>query len=277
MVLGAALLLGSVELRERRAAAAQERRLDAVVDVSVRPEGGGTEYDPGTRRAQLQHRLLLSNDGPRDVTVTGAAVAGYALVQDEVRVPAGRSTPLLLERSVTCSPSAPPPELDTDTLVLQLTTAAGPRAVDVALDVPIAADESARACGLVPLDEAASVAVTGAARRGDLLELGLEVAVASARPVDLLGVEVGPGLHVELRQVGGGVVPLPLALPPASGPAATTSSYVLRIGATDCDAAIGGAGSPDLALLLRGEDGTQARVEALYELGYLMALLLDVC
>lgn len=277
LVLVAALLAGAAEVRERRAAAAQERRLDAVVDVSVQPEGGGTEYDAVTGRARLQHRLLLSNDGPRGVTVTGAAVAGYALVQDEVRVAAGRSAPLLLERSVTCSASAPPRASGTDTLALQLTTAAGPRAVDLDLDVPLSPDEAAHACGFVPLDEAASVAVTGATRPGDLLVLGLQITVTSARPVELLAVEVGPGLRSELASVGGRAVPLPLALPTASGPAAASSSHELRIAATDCDAAVAGAGFPDLTLRLRDEDGRQVQVKTLYELGYLMDLLLDVC
>ena len=262
-----------LQVREERAAAAQERRLQAVVDLVAQPEGVTSVYDPGTRTARLENRLLLVNNGPRDHVVEEGSVGGFRLVRAGVRVRAGESAPLVVGASVRCTGTRPA-EVPTGPLVLRLR---GDRTVRLPLDLPVGPDAAARACGFVPLEEVAFVSVVGAARPGEALELALELGTQSVRPVQVLAVEVGPGLRAELRGSDGRPVAFPLALETGDGPGFVAGSYTLRIEVVDCDAALAGGGSPRLALQLRGEDGGTARAETLYELGYLLDLLLGVC
>ena len=269
------VLAAGAQVREDRAAAAQERRLRAVVDLLVQPEGLTSVYEPGTRTARLESRLLLVNDGPRDHVVQEGSVGGFTLVRAPVTVPAGGSAPLVVGASVRCSATRPA-EVPTGPLVLQLR---GDRVVRLPLELPVGPDAAARGCGFVPLEEVASVSVVGASRpaRPPGLELSLELGTQSVRPVEVLGVEVGPGLRAELRRSDGRPVPFPLPLELGDGPGSVAGSYLLRIDVADCDAARAGAAWPSIVLRLRAEDGTTGRAETLYELGYLLDLLLDVC
>ena len=273
LVVALALVAVGLQVRAERAAAEEERRLRAVVELAVQPEGSSSVYDPGTRTARLESRLLLVNDGPRDHVVQDGTAGGFTLVRAGLRVRAGDSVPLVLGASVRCS-STRPAEVPTGPLALQLQ---GGRGVELPVDLSVAPDAAARACGFVPLAEVGFVSVLGASRPPGALELALELGTQAIRPVDVLGLEVGPGLRSELRRSDGTPVAFPLALALGDGPGYRAEAFALRIEAADCDAARAGAGSPSLALELRAEDGETARVETLYELGYLLDLLLDVC
>lgn len=274
LVAGAVVVVG-LEVRERRATAAEERRLAAIVDVSVQAEGGGSSYDPGSRRATLENQLLLLNAGPRDLVVAGAAVGGYELVPAEVRVPSGGSAPLLLERSVLCSTTTPPPVTPSGDLALQLRTRTGSRTVEVPLELPLSRDEAARACGFLPLEEAVFLETFTLPRGG----LALEVTTRSVRPVDLLGLDVGPGLRGDLRNSDGSPVELPLALPTGSGPSIVASSFTLQLEVTDCAVARNRSrvGELQLVVQLRDEQGDTEDTEAYYGSDLVVPLLDDAC
>jgi hypothetical protein len=275
LVAGAVVVVG-LEVRERRATAAEERRLEAIVDVSVQAEGGGSSYDLESRRATLENRLLLLNAGPRDLVVVGASVGEYELVPAEVRVPSGGSAPLLLERSVLCSTTTPPPVTPSGDLALQLRTRTGSRIVEVPFALPVGRDEAARACGFVPLEEAVFLEIFGLPRPGGL---AFEVTTRSVRPVELLALDVGPGLGGELRDPDGSAVALPLALPTGSGPSVVGSSLTLQLEVTDCAVARNRSrvGELQLVVRLRDERGVTEDTEAYYGSDLVVALLDDVC
>ena len=273
LVVVALLVAAAVEVGDRRAGAADERRLASTLDLAVQPEGSSTSYDPGYRTAHLESQVLIVNRGLRDVVVLEATVGGYRLAAREVRVASGSRASVLLQQSIGCSPTAPPPTRDATALVLQVQTLAEVRTVEVPVEA-FSGDEAARACGFLPVVEAVGISVPGAARAGDALELTVELSTTSVRPIDLLAVDVGPGLQAQLRHGDGSPVALPLVLPTGSS---ARQSFTLRLEVTDCDAARAAAASPQLAVRVRDRAGEVGSVETLYELGYLLGLLLDVC
>lgn len=277
-----ALVVGGAELRERRAATAEERRLDAIVRVTAEPQGDSASYDPTSRVARLESHVLLRNGGPRDLLVVGATLGGYELVQPEVRVPAGRDATLLLQRSVGCSSTEPAPAAADAPLVLELRTGSGPRAAEVALPFDVSA--AARACGFMPVEEAVRFSLVGWEQGGTVLELDLEVSSESVRPVDLVAVQAGPGLDAVLTSGPGGAPrALPIRLPQRTGSLIEVRRMAVQLRVTDCAVAAGvgvsggdGAG-PQLSLQVRDAAGDEATIGSLYPPVLLGGLLAETC
>lgn len=267
------LLVAGLEVREDRAAAAQERRLQAVVDLEVQIEGASSVYDPGTRAARLESRLRVVNDGPRDHVVEEGSLGAFRLVRAGIPVRAGRSTSLVLGASVPCT-SRRPAEPASGPLVLRLE---GGRTVELPVDDAVGPDAAARACGFIPLEEVGFLGVLGASRAPGALELAVDLGTQAVRAVEVTALRVGPGLRGELRRGDGTPVTFPLPLPTGDGPGFVTQGYTLRIEVTDCAAARAGAGSPSIGLSLRAADGETAKVETLYDLDQLADLLRDAC
>ena len=276
LALVGALAAGAVELRERRAAAAEQRRLDRVLDLRVEPEGDLSSYDEGSGVATLDLQLRLHNDGPRDLVVERGTAGSYVLVQTAVEVTAGGEAPLQLRREVTCTPTAPPPRVSLPALSLELRTAAGPRQVALPLDEDLLGDEAARVCGFVPLEEAVEVELLGAARPAGALELALELASRSIEAVSLAAVDAGPGLRVSVRESSGGPVSLPLRLPPRPGfGSRQTTSLEVRLEVTDCTSAR--TALPQLELRVVDENGRTGQPLVGYDPAFLGTLLSAAC
>jgi hypothetical protein len=272
----AAAAVGVVELRERRAAAAEERRLDRVLELAVEPRGSGSSYDPATGAAELDLQLSLRNTGPRDVVVERGAVGEYVLVQDVVQVSAGGDAPLLLRRTVVCSPTSPPQAAPLDVLRLDLRTAAGPRQLELPLVQGLVRDEAARACGFVPLEEAVDVRLLDLVRQRESVQLSLDLSSRSLEPVALAAVDAGPGLRAELTLVENGSTDLPLALPPdrRDGTRRGTSMEV-RVTVVDC--ALARTARPQVELQVVDEAQRVAQVSFDYDPAFLGTLLSDAC
>lgn len=239
LLLVGALVLAGTEVRERRAQAAEERRLGAVVELRAEHQGGTSSFDPTTRTGRLTMELLLHNDGPRDVQALAARMAGYELLGGGARVEAGRSARVLLQRTVTCDGTepVPPPE----GLRLTVRTVTTEREVEV--DLPADQDEALRLCGYRPL-ETMSISFGDMARHApDVVDLGLDLQTQAAEPVHLVGLVAQPGIVVRLR-VGGTARALPVELVTDDGLTRVLSTRV-ELTVSDCDAALAPS-EPDL-------------------------------
>lgn len=268
---GVALLglaaLGVVQLR----ALQEERRLDRIVDVAVEVRGSTTGYDSVSRRADLDVQLRLRNQGPRDLVVTRGRLGGYLLPSTSVQLPAGEEIAVLLRKALTCSPTAPPPPDDLSTLALELRTAAGPRSLTVPVETGIGPDEDARACGYLPLEEAAFFTVQQSDFLPEGLALRVEVLSQSDQDVDLTAAQAGPGVSV--RATGGSG--LPVTLPPRGGGADELTTLVLLLEVTDCAAAA--AAPARLVFSVSDDRGRVAQPSADYPPSLLEELLSRDC
>jgi hypothetical protein len=258
---------GATEVRDRRAQAAEQRRLDGVVQVALQQGQSTSSYDPTYRTAHVELRLQLRNTGPRDLLVLEAAIAGFTLQPTEVAAPAGGEVQLQLQRSLGCADTRPPPAADADVVVVAVRTRAGERRVEVPLSRPIEADALARACGFLPLEEEPFVSFAQAERRGDGLLLEVDVSLVSKREVEVVDVLAPPGYEVELA--------LPVLLPVRDGDAlrGTKLQVLLRVG--DCGTARESRGP--LTLLLRNAVGRVTQPTVDYPVELAESLVADTC
>jgi hypothetical protein len=272
LVLVVALVAVGLQLRERRAAAAEARRLDAAVELSLLPDvSASSSTYPGSGSLAVQ--LEVRNDGPRAVEVAGAAWAGYALLRP-VDVPSGGSRRIALQQEVDCGLGRPALLAVDDDVQLQVRTASTTRTVALPLPAPLVAPtEAERVCGFVPLEDALLAAVERQERVGDALVLRLDLSVAGSAPVDLLSVDAGPGLSAALRTGGGAeAVRLPTTLPFAEGGTFVPTTYEAVVTVTGCSA----VGTPGEAALLTLTTGDQAGGTAQLLLSYEPPLLVDL-
>lgn len=225
-----AAVAGVAELRERRAAAAEERRLDRVVDLAVESRGISYSYRPAARGVRVDLELQLRNDGPRDVVVERGDSGAYALVQPAVEVAAGRTVPLLLRRELTCSPSVPPPPAPLEVLVLDVRTAAGPRQVELPLEPSLVTDEAPRPCGLLPLEALVEVVVQDVDRDERGVSVTLAVTSSATRELTVEAVQAAAGLVAT-------AVPLPLRLPAQADGRRQTRVVEVVVDVRECVAA----------------------------------------
>ena len=269
------LLAGGLELRDRRAAAAEERRLDAAVALAFLPEtSAGSSSSPG--QGSLQVQLELRNDGPRPVEVAGAAWAGYALLRP-VDIPAGESRAIALRQEVDCGPGRPALLAVDDDVQLQVRTASTTRTVAVPLPgPPVQPTEAERVCGFVPLEEALLVLSDRQERVGEQLVLRLDLSVQGSSPVDLLSLDAGPGLVAALRTGGGaGTVRLPTTLPFAEAGTFVPTTYEAVITVADC-AAVDPSAELGESAYLELRTGDQQGGTAQLGLGYEPSVLADL-
>lgn len=269
---------GLVELRERRQAAAEERRLAAEVSLSLPAEGssGGATYDGSG--GELQVDLLVRNDGPRDVELVGARTSGFSLVTDVVRLPAGQVRQLDLRQQFTCQGGRPAP-LQPGPVQVDVRTGGGATStVELPLQQPpFGLDEPARMCGWVPVQEAVHVGVLEGRQDADLLRLDLDLSNASRFPLQVVRLLTGPGLSARLLAGGGGgEVPLPQTLASAQGAGWSSTAYEVELRVVDCALArqqdVGTVG-----VQVRDREGATAESLADYEPRLLSGLLSASC
>jgi hypothetical protein len=269
LVVVVALALGAQEWRERRAAAAEERRLDRVLELRAERTGGNASYDPATGSATLELQLDLRNLGPRQVVVAGARIGSYALVPSTVDVPPGDSAPLLLRRVLACSPEQPPVAEADDVLALDLRTAVGPRRLELALADLLARQEAERICGFLPIEEALGVTTESVLLVPEIPELRitLEVSALGRDALELMEVRVQEGLAARV----GVLLPGPLSLPGRGEPEVVE----VNVRVDDCAAAREAA--PQVELFARDREGRVSRPAVGYDVALLSSLLEVSC
>ncbi len=231
---------GVDELRERRAADAEERRLQAVLQVQLTDRFGllqATDFDGRTQEAVLSRALGLRNSGPRPVVVASAAVDGLRLVGGPVEIAPGQEERLLLQQRLPCSPE--PGSASTGLAVLfGIRTGAGMQELERLLDEELTAygEDARRACGLVPPGEAVQLfSEPGGPPVDGVLDVPLSIANFGARTTQLLDLQAGNGLTAELLDDTGGRVSLPLEIGPRLPDGSTVQRpFRLRLRVVDC-------------------------------------------
>lgn len=277
LLLGIALLAGGLELRERRALAAEERRLDAVVDLQLLDERESSmRHEIAAGIVHLQEDVPVRNDGPRELIVLGAAAGGFSLQADEVVLGAGESGVLPLARTVRCAELAAVPPLSwppSVTLTLDLRTRAGERSTELPLPVPVSSEHAWRVCGLTPLEQDVNLVVTGTFAEPSSVLVPFDVLVDSGRPVTITSLEADPGLRAELLLSDGTPADLPYELPWSNGGFVATSVQ-MRVSVRSCADAVDALAGLQLGV----QDGSRsALIAASYEPGPLSELLMSFC
>ena len=114
VILSFAAVAAGLEVQERRVAAAEAHRLADLRKLSAYgPYGFGLETDPPpSMSAVMDMKFSLSNDGPRDVTVTRASAGGFVLLAP-VPLPAQTRREFVMHQELDCTadtllPSQPP-------------------------------------------------------------------------------------------------------------------------------------------------------------------------
>lgn len=268
LLLVVALIAGGVVGHRRNLAALEERRLAGIVALSAEHAGSRTRYYPASETSHVEIGVRLLNEGPREVAVVGAEVAGLAL-RSPVRLGPGAQTRLLLQGTVRCPTRILDPRT---TLELQVRTQAGFRRSDVPLTAPL--DEVlAEGCGFGAAAQRVSLGLVSATRVGSSLRLVLDVTTRSARAVQVQAVFLARGLEATAL----GTSPLHLPAPPPGSAAART----LEVGVTvaDCAAAAEAVASRPASVTLALTDAELkvfARSVA-YESSLLRSLVDDSC
>lgn len=278
---------------DRRAAAAEERRLAAVVELEVtaRFSGGGSSSLSPEDVATVDRTVSIRNTGPREVEVLAAE---YGALRFEGSLPAapGREVVLQLRTEVDCA--VRPADVPAGPDLLVGVRGADGRVRELVLPLPeqvflAQADELRRACGYLDLVEAASAFVASTVRRDDAVVVGLQLANRGRTPVDLVAVAGGAGMRVEVLTAvadggdDGPVVPLPLRLPGLVDGIDQLRDVVLRLTVADCaaverDAAPFDGRAPTSVATTFGEpDGPTSTGFSALEGGDVEALVREVC
>lgn len=270
-VIGGLALLVSGEVRERRAADAEQRRLAGVLDLAVEPSRAleqWARYDEVRETAELDVVVVVRNDGPRGIRVLEGTLGPYALPGD-VHVAPGQVAELVLQRSVPCAAADPQP-VSVSSLQLQARTGAGVRDAVLPVDLELPAEAARRACGLVPFEDAVSVSYANRQERDEAYEVGLEVRTATRGAMSLDEVRPADGLTAVLLGPDGEPGP------PLPWPMEPRSTVQVRLEVADCAAAAGAGDGPLLRLLLHDEAGAAATSE-LPDDDVRRALVADAC
>lgn len=227
-------------LRERRAADAEERRLQTILQVELTDRFGSfqtTDFDGGTQEAVLSRALGLRNTGPRPVVVESVAVDGLRLVGGEVEVAPGQEERLLVQHRLPCSP-APAATSASLSVLLGVRTGAGTREQALLLDPEMTAygEDARRACGIVPPGEAVQLFSEPGGRAVDgVLDVSLRIASFGARTTRLLDLQAGNGRTAELLDDTGRGVALPLEIEPRLPDGGVVEQpFRLRLRVVDC-------------------------------------------
>ncbi len=160
MIVATAAVVAGLEVQERRAAAAEERRLAGLLQLSVADNGSwqtllSASSLPPTA-VQMDMRVQIRNDGPRDVTVSNASAGRFVLFIAPVSIAAQATVELVLLQEVDCSAEAPPssdtfaPGLPLAPGPLEITafTSRGTRTITIA-EPPYDTEQEALACALM--------------------------------------------------------------------------------------------------------------------------------
>ena len=244
LVAALALVIGASAVGEqaRGRDAAEQRRLDAVVEISLSsalPAGPPlSEPLPGReRRTGLD--LEIRNDGPRQVRVERAEL-GELRWLGELALAPGETGQLPLERTATCPRGGGLPALDAAPTGLALAVATRTAVTDVVLAsdqelLERVTSSTRRACGFLPVQDAVEVVAGPTLLRATGFTALLQVVNSAVRPLRLTSVQALPGLQVGLVSVRGEPVRLPAYVAPSrlDGPPSVTV-FALRV-RIDCD------------------------------------------
>ena len=227
---------------ERRAAAAQERRLQAVVDLQlINLESGGSE-NRSADIATVERQVGFRNAGPRPVEVLSASV-GTLTFQGSSSVEPGRDLALSLGRSLSCA-QRPADEPVEQTVQVSVRRADG---IEVKRRLPLPPDAFVsdpallrRVCGYLEPFEAGMVVGSGSVRLDDgSLLMDLLVANAGRAPLVLAGLSGGSGMGVSLHTVQGRPAALPVEVAPGAGSGDQPPIVVtVRLRVADCSAVV---------------------------------------
>lgn len=227
---------------ERRAAAAQERRLQAVVDLQlINLESGGSE-NRSADIATVERQVGLRNAGPRPVEVLSASV-GTLTFQGSSSVEPGGDLALSLARSLSCA-QRPADEPVEQTVQVSVRRADG---IEVKRSLPLPPDAFVsdpallrRVCGYLEPFEAGMVLGSGSARLDDgSLLVDLLVTNAGRAPLVLAGLSGGSGMGVSLHTAQGRPAALPVEMAPGEGSGDRPPLVVtVRLRVDDCSAVV---------------------------------------
>lgn len=235
---GVAALVTADVARDRRDAA-EQRRLDGVVQVALGPTLGGwsSTHGAATGTGTVEGSVRLLNAGPRDVRVTSAEMGPLRSTAART-LDAGGGGVVELRGTFRCPSdgSPPPPEPEAQELHVRLATPAGPR--EVSLDgpgLPLGSlDEGVQgACGFPSLRDSLRLTGTVVRTDGRTALLRVQVANEGRRPVRLLSLIPARGLVV--LSIDGGATELPVLLPAGSP---SRRRFDLRVGVV-CVALVG--------------------------------------
>ena len=242
-------VLGVDDLRERRAAAAEERRLQAVVELELTSHNSsGSETRGQDDVAEVTRQVGLRNTGPRPVEVLSATY-GTLTLDGSRRAEPGRHLTLTLGRRVSCAER--PTEEPVEQGVRLSVRAADGTVVERRLPLPADAwftDPAVlrRACGYLEPYEAGMALPTGTPRlEGDALLMDLLVGNHSRAPLELAHLGGGSGMALSLATVDGRPSRMPLVVPPGAGSGSgdlPMLAVTVRLRVQDCTAVV----PPDL-------------------------------
>ena len=286
-------LSGADELRERRAADAEERRPQAVLQLKLTDRFGSlqtTDYDSGRQEAVLSRALGIRNTGPRPVVVESVAVGGLRLAGGDVAVAPGREERLLVQQRLPCLPQ-PGSASNSLSVLLGVRTGAGLQEQELLLgdEVTASGEDARRACGIVPAGEALQLFfVIGGRVQDGALDVPMRAVNYGARDVRLLDVRAGSGLTAEILDGAGPPVPLPLELAGrAPDGSVLERALLLRLRVVDCalvDASDTESYQPDSAFsvsYVAADDvepkGAGAATTVLYDANAVRDLVAEAC
>ena len=145
-------------MQDRRDVTAEERRLAGLLQLSA-PDGPWQLFaaakSPSPRSIDLDMRVPVHNDGPRDVTVTRASAGGFVLLLAPVPLPAQTTVELVMQQKVPCTADTQPPSQATASpwaapgpLHITARTSRGTRTITIARP-PYDNAHAARMCALL--------------------------------------------------------------------------------------------------------------------------------
>lgn len=211
LVVAAALGFGAAELRQSQQEAAEERRLDAVVAVSVDADPSSfPEYTEDDAGPHLLLTLRLRNEGPRDVVVRSASLVGSTDDRSRERqVPLFGEERLTVRQPLSC-PAQPLPRNAQVSLVVVSPGGEQTVLVDLPRDLARTADDIARqACGDDPNVQSIFVGAVEASLEPQGLVALVQVSNGGAQDLSVTSFSPAPGLTARLLDEDGAVLDLP--------------------------------------------------------------------
>lgn len=157
LLIGIAIAAGGLEVHGRRQAAAEERRLAGLLELSL-PEDPWRSYaeadSPSATSVTVTIRVPVRNDGPRPVMLTHASAGGFVIPSSPVRLGAQTTVEIDMQKTVRCDADSPAAEGPPDPLAapgpLEITaeTSRGTRTVTLERP-PYDGEYAERSCGLL--------------------------------------------------------------------------------------------------------------------------------
>jgi hypothetical protein len=238
---------GTDAVLDQRAADAEERRLQAVVELVATTDGGGNDARSAADVATVTRSVGIRNDGPRPVEVLSASF-GSLRFDGELEVEPDRLRRFSLSATAACD-RQPPEEVEPRAMTVRVRTQSG---AEVEQELPFGdgsllldAGALRRACGYLEVQEAGFLFATGISGRGpDARIVSFDVANLGRFPLLLAELRAAPGMRLRPLTLGGEPVSLPVELPAAEAGVFESRPLVAELTVIDCAAAV----RPDTSL-----------------------------